>query len=247
MTRAAVRGGTGPSRGVGSGEGGSGRRGIRVAIDGPAASGKSTTARAVAEELGYAHLNSGLLYRAITWAGLEGGWLDAGPEEFSRRVSELDLRLRRRDGEFAVEVGDRRPGDGLTSRAVTDRVSDVAARGPARAKALEELRAAGRRGGVVCDGRDIGSVVFPDAQLKVYLVASLRERARRRLLERGEAATGDRLAEEAERLRVRDEKDAGRELAPLRKADDAVEIDTTDVSRREVVERIVEMARERGA
>lgn len=247
MTRTGAPESGDPSRGAGAAESGSGGRGIRVAIDGPAASGKSTTARAVAERLAYAHLNSGLLYRAITWAGLEGGWLDAGPEEFSRRVSDLDLRLRRRDGEFEVEVGDRRPGDDLTSRPVTGRVSGVAARGPARARALEELRAAGRRGGVVCDGRDIGSVVFPDAELKVYLVASLRERARRRLLERGETTAGDRLADEAERLRARDEKDAGRELSPLHKPDDAVEIDTTDLSRPEVVERIVEMARERGA
>ena len=236
----------GPAGG-GGGDGDHGRHGIRVAIDGPAASGKSTTARAVAERLGYAHLNSGLLYRAITWAGLEGGWVDAGPDEFARRVEELDLELRRRSGEFVVEVADRRPGGELTTRAVSRRVSDVAAREPARTRALEELREAGRRGGVVCDGRDIGTVVFPGAELKVYLVATAEERARRRLLDYDETPTEERIAAEAERLRARDEKDASRELAPLRKPDDAVEIDTTDLRPGEVVDRIVELARERGA
>ena len=236
----------GPAGG-GGGDGDHGRHGIRVAIDGPAASGKSTTARAVAERLGYAHLNSGLLYRAITWAGLEGGWVDAGPDEFARRVEELDLELRRRSGEFVVEVADRRPVGELTTRAVSRRVSDVAAREPARARALEELREAGRRGGVVCDGRDIGTVVFPGAELKVYLVATAEERARRRLLDYDETPTEERIAAEAERLRARDEKDASRELAPLRKPDDAVEIDTTDLRPGEVVDRIVELARERGA
>lgn len=221
--------------------------GIRVAIDGPAASGKSTTARGVAERLGYGHLNSGLLYRAITWAGLEGGWLEADPEEFARRVRGLELELRRGNGEFAVEIDGRRPGGELTSRGVSGRVSDVAARRPAREKVLRQLRAAGRRGGVVCDGRDIGTVVFPDAELKVYLVASSEERARRRLLDHGETPGEERVAAEAERLRARDEKDAGRELAPLRKPEDAVEIDTTDLRPSEVVDRIVGLARDRGA
>ena len=224
-----------------------GERGIRVAVDGPAASGKSTTARAVADRLGYAHLNSGLLYRAVTWAGLEGGWLDAGRREFARRVEELELDLRRADGEFVVEVDGRRPGEELTTRAVSRRVSDVAARAPAREKALEELRSAGRSGGVVCDGRDIGTVVFPDAELKIYLVATAEERARRRLLDYGEEPTEERIAAEAERLRARDEKDASRELAPLRKPEDAVEIDTTDLRPSEVVDRIVSLARDRGA
>ncbi len=218
-----------------------------MAIDGPAASGKSTTARSVAERLGYSHLNSGRLYRAVTWAAREGGWLDADPSEFARRVEELDLELRRVDGEFAVEVEGRRPGDELTSRAVSRRVSDVAAREPARERALEELREAGRSGGVICDGRDIGTVVFPDAELKVYLVASAEERARRRLLDHGERPTGERIEAEAERLRARDEKDASRELAPLRKPEDAVEIDTTDLRPPEVVDRIVQLARDRGA
>lgn len=223
------------------------RHGIRVAIDGPAASGKSTTARAVARELGYAHLNSGLLYRAVTWAALRGGWVDAGEEEFAARVGALELELLRREGEFEVEVDGDRPGTELASRAVSSRVSDVAARGTTREVVLEELREAGRRGGVVCDGRDIGTVVFPDAELKIFLVATAEERARRRLLDYDEEPTERGIAAEAERLRERDEKDASRDLAPLRKPDDAVEIDTTDLAPEAVVDRIVSLARERGA
>lgn len=233
------------------GGGGTGRRDgdgeIRVAVDGPAASGKSTAARAAARRLGYAHLNSGLLYRAITWAALRGSWVDEEGEDFARRVDELELRLLRRDGEFGVEVDGRRPGAELSTRAVSRRVSDVAARPPARRAAVERIRAAGRGGGVVCDGRDIGTVVFPDAELKVFLVATARERARRRLLEYGEEPSEERLAEEAEELRARDRKDAGREMAPLRRPEDAVVIDTTELSPGEVVDRVVELARERGA
>ncbi|MFB6368493.1 MAG: (d)CMP kinase, partial [Gemmatimonadota bacterium] len=191
--------------GTGAGDGGraedGGATGIRVAIDGPAASGKSTTAKAVARELGYAHLNSGLLYRAVTWAALRGGWVDAPRDEFAARVRKLDLELLRRDGEFAVEVGGERPGSELASRAVSARVSDVAAREAVREVALEELREAGRPGGVVCDGRDIGTVVFPEAELKVFLVATAEERARRRLLDYGEEPTERGIAAEAERLR----------------------------------------------
>lgn len=233
--------------GSGSAAGGGGGAGIRVAIDGPAASGKSTTARAVARELGYAHLNSGLLYRAVTWAALRGGWVDARGNEFAARVRALDLTLLRRDDEFVVEVDGERPGSELASRGVSSRVSDVAAREAVREAVLVELREAGRRGGVVCDGRDIGTVVFPDAELKVFLVATAEERARRRLLDYGEEPTERGIAAEAERLRERDEKDAGRDIAPLRKPDDAVEIDTTDLTPAAVVDRIVVLARERGA
>lgn len=220
-------------------------RGIRVAIDGPAASGKSTTAKGVAARLGYAHLNTGLLYRAVTWKALRESWIDAGEPAFRERVKSMDLELRRRGGEFAVEVDGERPGEALTSREVSQRVSDVAARTSVRERVLEPQREAGRRGGVVCEGRDIGTVVFPDAELKVFLVATPEERARRRLRDYGEEPTRGRVEEEAERLRARDEKDASRDLAPLRKPADAVEIDTTDLDPEAVVERIVKLARRR--
>lgn len=220
-------------------------RGLRIAIDGPAASGKSTTARGVAEAMGYCHLNSGLLYRAVAWASLRGGWSEASPPELERRVEGLDVSLERRPPEFRVRLDGELPGEALRSREVTEASSRMARHRVVRDRVLDLLRAAGRRGGLVCDGRDIGTVVFPDAELKVFLLASARERARRRLLDHGEAPTPEAVRREASLLEERDRADAERDIAPLRRAEDAVEIDTTDLEPAQVVQRIVQMARER--
>lgn len=220
--------------------------GITIAIDGPAASGKSTTAARVARTLGYSHLNSGLLYRAITWAALKDSWPDddAG---FARRLQELDLDLDRIGSGFRVRVDGRDPGDGLVSPSTSARVSEVSARKVVRDRVLELLRMEGGRGEIVCDGRDIGTVVFPDAELKVFLVASAVERGRRRLLDHGIEPTEEAVREEAERLQARDALDSGRAIAPLRKAEDAIALDTTEMSPLEVVERIVSLVREKGS
>lgn len=223
----------------------SGEDGLTIAIDGPAASGKSTTARGVAEALGYPHLNSGLLYRAVAWAALRDGWSDAEGKELERRVRDLEISLERRPPEYRLRLDGDLPGDELKSREVTRTSSKLARRRAVRDRVLEILRSAGRRGGLVCDGRDIGTVVFPGAELKVFLVASARERARRRLLEHGEPPTEEAVRREASRLEERDRADAGRDIAPLRPAEDAVEIDTTDLEPAQVVHRIVQMARQR--
>lgn len=216
-----------------------------VTIDGPAASGKSTAARGVAERLGFRHLNSGLLYRAVTWAAVRGGWTEEG-RRFRRELEELELELVPGDGGYDVRVDGVEPGGELRSDAVVDRVSEIAARGPVRERVTSLVRREGERRDLVCDGRDMGTVVFPGAELKVFLVASPEERARRRILERGGRPTPDRLREEAERIRARDEHDSRRALSPLRRASDAVELDTTELSPEEVVDRIVEEVRKRG-
>jgi len=219
--------------------------GITIAIDGPAASGKSTTAAQVARTLGYSHLNSGLLYRAITWAALKDSW----PEDdigFARRLRELDLDLVRMGSEFRVRVDGCDPEDGLVSPATSARVSEVSARKAVRDRVLDLLRVEGGRGEIVCDGRDIGTVVFPDAELKVFLVASAMERGRRRLLDHGIEPTEEAVREEAQRLEARDALDSGRAIAPLRRAEDAIALDTTEMNPLEVVERIVSLAREKG-
>lgn len=221
-------------------------RRITIAIDGPAASGKSTTARSVAEKLGYCHLNSGLLYRAVTWAGLHGGWLDA-PERFELEIERLDLRLERTAPAYRVRIDGRACGPELSGPETSARVSVVSAHPAVRAKVLSILRAERGEGGLVCDGRDIGTVVFPDAELKVFLVASTAERARRRLLEWGTEPTPARVREEADRLSARDDADAGRSVAPLRRAPDAVDVDTTHLTPSEVVNRIVALAQRAGA
>jgi len=216
-----------------------------VAIDGPAAAGKSTTARDVARRLGFVHLNSGLLYRALTWKTLAEGW-DEGDAGYGDRIRSVHIGLERRGDGLEVVVDDERPGVDLHGQRVSGRVSSVSSRHDVREAVLARLRAAGRELDLVCDGRDIGTTVFPDADLKIFLVADPAERARRRLLDLGVEPQAEEIAAEARRLERRDRADATRELSPLRKAADAVEIDTTRRTREEVMDEIVRLAVSRG-
>lgn len=220
--------------------------GIIVAIDGPAASGKSTTARRVARRLGYSHLNSGLLYRTIAWLGLRDGWIDDA-SRFSCELEDLRITMERRPPGFVIRVNGEIPGEALAASRISLRASHVAARADVRERVLDILRAAGMDGGVACDGRDIGTIVFPGAALKIFLVASAEERARRRVEEHGIEPDRERLELEMIRLRERDARDSERDLAPLRRAPDAIEIDTTRLTPDEVVDDIVVLAVERGA
>ncbi len=215
-----------------------------VAIDGPSASGKSTTAREVAIRLGLVHLNSGLLYRAVTWAALRDGWIDT--PEFDRCLADLRLQLEPDAPTFRLKIDGERPGSWLQSAEVTARVSEVSARAVVRERVNEALRTAAEEAGLVVDGRDIGTAVFPDAFLKIFLTASAEERARRRLAER-RAGVDDggkddgAVTAEADRLRERDRYDASRVIAPLARAEDAVELDSTERGRAEVVDEIVRL------
>ena len=222
-----------------------GRREVVITIDGPAGSGKSTTAKEVARRLGLRHLDSGGLYRALTLALLRSGvppseWARLDDDAFRR----LAIRLRPGSGGFDVLLGDDVPGEALRSPEVTRLVPYLAGLPAARARLVELQRSAAELGGLVADGRDMGTVIFPDAPLKVYLTASLEERARRRLLQEGDGRTDEAaVRREAERLRERDEADEGRNVAPLRRPDDAFELDTTGLSFDEQVDRIVQAAR----
>lgn len=218
-----------------------------VAIDGPAGSGKSTTARAVAEELGFVHLDSGALYRAVTLVALEGpgapaSWDGAALVERARarRVALAGCEPGRT---CDVTVDGQSVGDRIRSEAVTREVSRVAAMAPVRDFVNALLREAARAGGVVLDGRDIGTAVFPDAEAKVFLVADAAERARRRLLERRRGTDPRSLAAEAEALVRRDDYDSRRDLAPLARAPDAVLLDTTRLDFGEQVRAVVDLVR----
>ncbi len=220
-----------------------------IAIDGPAGSGKSSTAKAVAAELGFRHLDSGALYRAITWAALEA---DLPVEEWmqldARTLDSLDVRSIPAPYRFDVAVRGRIVGDEIRSPEVNAHVSRMAAIPAVREWLLGALREAGRSGQLVADGRDIGTVVFPDADLKLFLVCAPEERARRRLREQGITDDpADEVRREAARLQGRDEIDSGRAVAPLLPASDAVVIDTTELTFREQVDSIVELARSAGA
>jgi len=220
------------------------RRAPVVTLDGPAGAGKSTTAKAVAKKLGLRHLDSGALYRALTFGLMEAGvpqerWPELGVED----LRALGVSLEGTGGRYRVLVGGRPVDAELRTPEVTARVSHLARVPAVRACLLELQKAAGREGGLVADGRDMGTVVFPDADVKVFLVADLHERARRRLLQNGQAPDPEAVATEARAIARRDEEDSERDISPLRKPEGAVEIDTTGLSFDEQVDTIVDRVR----
>jgi cytidylate kinase len=224
-----------------------------IAIDGPSASGKSSTADAVARALGLVHLDSGALYRGLTRVALDLAGNDRLPAEgvdAARVIAEAgrrELGLRESGHGYEAWLDGRNAEDGIRTPAVTAGVSAVSAVPALREWVDRQLRAAARTGpGAVVDGRDIGTVVFPDAPLKIFLIASSRARARRRLEQRGEALDEARLAAETDRLTARDEADSRRAVAPLRMASDALPLDGTDLSLAEQVAWIVARARSLG-
>ncbi|NNM04154.1 MAG: (d)CMP kinase [Gemmatimonadetes bacterium] len=213
-----------------------------ITLDGPAGSGKSTTARAVARRLGFRHLDSGALYRALTFALLNSGikeeeWPDLPKEKLDR----FHIWLRPAGPRFEVLLGERVLNDELRTPEVTARVSPLSALPAVREWLLEAQRQAGREGGLVADGRDMGTVVFPEAEVKIYLTADLKERAFRRFLERDEREPSvPELDVESEKIRERDERDSNRVVAPLRKAPGAIEVDTSFLSFQAQVEVIID-------
>lgn len=221
------------------------REGPVVTLDGPAGSGKSTTAREVARRLGFRHLDSGALYRALTVALLESGTPREGWESVTlSELRALGVGVEAEGAELRVLLRGRVLGDELRTPEVTALVSPLA-RIPAVREALLGLqREAGRRGRLVADGRDMGTVVFPEAEVKVFLVADLRERARRRLREQeGVEPTAARVDEEMALIAERDERDSSRAISPLRRPDGAFELDTTELSFEEQVEAVVRRVR----
>ncbi len=211
-----------------------------VAIDGPAGSGKSSVARAVAGELGVVNLNTGAAYRAVALVALrEGVDLEDGASlaEISRRVG--------LDGGGARVDGAPVPEEELRAPEVSAAASTVSARPEVRTVLLDVQREAARKareqGGAVVEGRDIGTVVLPDAELKIFLSAAPEERARRRAHQTGREAELDRIREA---MKKRDRQDSERTTSPLKAAPDAVVLDTTALSLEEVVSRVLDLARD---
>lgn len=220
-----------------------------VTIDGPAGSGKSTTARAVARRLGFRHLDSGAFYRALTYAALRSGIPEAQwPELDAVRLDAFDVRARPAEEGWRLFLGDEDVSAAIRAPEVNARVSIMAKVPAVRAWLMGWLRAAAEDGDLVTDGRDMGTVVFPDADLKVFLVADPRERARRRLAEQGHVApTPEEVDAEVARLLARDRIDSERAVAPLLQPPDAVVLDTTPLSFEEQVDAVVALALARGS
>lgn len=214
-------------------------RRLVITLDGPAGSGKTTTAKAVAKRLGFRHLDSGALYRALTFALLQKGvpeeeWEGLGSEQLSALKIEVEVDA---DGDGVdIHLDGVLLTTALRSPEVTGCVSAVAGLPAVRAWLLGVQRSVGAHGNLVADGRDMGTVVFPDADVKIFLVAGLEERARRRLLQdTGREPTAVELQEEARRIEQRDQADRSRNHAPLRRPEGAVEVDTTGLSFEEQV------------
>jgi cytidylate kinase len=208
-----------------------------IAIDGPAGAGKSTVARGVADALGLTYLDSGAMYRSVALAALRNGIDSEDGEALGRLARSLEIAL---DGPTVLL-----DGKDVTSRIrepdVSESASRVATHPGVREAMVERQRDLIARGDYVAEGRDIGTVVSPDAPLKVFLTASGEERARRRA-----AQTGEPVERVAEEQRLRDARDTERAHGALARSHDAVEVDTSDMSVDEVVARVVELARERG-
>ena len=211
-----------------------------IAIDGPAGSGKSTTAKFVAEKLGFIHINTGAMYRGITLKCIQG-------DITMKNSSQLNHLLTNTKFKFAKEGGSALVMDGvdisaeITSAQVTDFVSYVSTISAVREKLVQYQRDMAEGIDVVLEGRDIGTVVFPDAEFKFFLIADIRERARRRKQEMETMGEIVSLAELTTELEERDRKDSTRAHSPLKKAEDAVEIDTTGLSIAEQGNRIVKI------
>ena len=218
-------------------------RSFVIAIDGPAASGKSSTAQMVAEKLGYLHIDSGSLYRAATAAALRKNpdarnWSD---DDVLRAARGVELRPARTS--FYPVLDGRGIEDEIRGPDVTRHVSRVAQMQPVREWVNATVRAAAAGRNVVVDGRDMGTVVFPDADLKIFLTADSRERAARRLRQRGTPTSEQMIVDEAKLINERDARDARQTV----QAADAVVVDTTSLTQQEQVEQIVTLTKRAGS
>lgn len=220
-----------------------GTRRLVIAVDGPGSSGKSSVGASVAAALGYRFCDTGLLYRAVTWLATAEGVTAADEAGVAALVGRIGLED---DGSGALAriVVDGRPvGEAVTSAGVDAAVSGYAALPAVRGALLDRQRELARHGGIVMAGRDIGTVVLPDADLKIFLDASVEERAARRARQRGLEPDSDEGRRILDELRLRDELDSTRPVAPLRAASDAVHVPTDGLGRDAVVERVLELVR----
>jgi len=214
-----------------------------VAIDGPAGAGKSTVARRAAQQLGYAFLDTGAMYRAATWWAMDQEIDLDDPEALAEAVRRMPLEMREQDGQQRVIVDGRDVTQAIRSPEVTRRIDKLAGLPGVRVHLVARQRAAGACGPTVVEGRDIGTVVFPKAKCKIYMTASLDERARRRAVDleaQGRTVDLDAVREE---IRARDNESLTRRESPLRRAEDAILVDTTSMTLDQVIDRIVELAR----
>lgn len=218
-------------------------KGKIIAIDGPAGSGKSTTARLLAERLGYLYLDTGAMYRALTHFALTNNVALSDGNKLAALSETLLIDLVEMEGVTEVLINGKNVTSEIRSPEVTRGVSEVSAHAGVRKAMVEKQRSIGKHGSIVAEGRDTTTVVFPGADLKVFLDASIETRARRRLLELAHSGISTSLDELQEEIRSRDSYDSGRKHSPLVKAKDAVIVDTSSFTIEEQVEHILSLVR----
>lgn len=220
-------------------------KGINIAIDGPAGAGKSTIAKITAENLRYTYIDTGAMYRAITHKALKGGIHISDGEKLKELLQETKIVLAPLENRQAVIMDGVDVSEEIRSTEVTGAVSTVAAHREVREIMVEKQRLLGESSGVVMDGRDIGTYVLPNAELKIFMTATAEERALRRHTENLKRGIHSSLEQLKQEINERDRADTERKISPLRQADDAILIDTTSMSIEEVVAEISRLAVER--
>jgi cytidylate kinase len=219
------------------------QKSLVIAIDGPAASGKSTTAKRVAERLGFLHLDTGAMYRAVTLKVLRDHIDPQDTESIARLVQSTHVELRRDAESLRVVLDGKDVTEEIRTLEVTRAVSAISSLRVVRQAMVREQRKTGEAGNVVAEGRDIGTVVFPEADLKFFVIAGIEARARRRQNDLRQQGVETGLAEIERAIRERDALDSSREESPLRKAADAIELDTSDMTVDEQVQFVVDRVR----
>ncbi len=217
-----------------------------IAIDGPAGSGKTTTAKSVARELGFIYVDTGAMYRAVALFAIQRGVAISDLDAVCALLPEVDIRLERKDGEQHTLLNGVNVEAHIRTQEMSKAASDISAIACVREAMVELQRNAGRGAeGAVLEGRDIGTVVFPDSPCKIYLVADADTRARRRKLQLEEKGIPSDFATIRREIEERDSNDAAREHSPLRKAKDAIEVETTNTTIDEQVSMILTLVRKR--
>ncbi|MGL4819588.1 MAG: (d)CMP kinase [Bacilli bacterium] len=215
---------------------------VRIAIDGPAAAGKSTVAKRVAKQLGFVYIDTGAMYRALTWLALEKGISPSSHDALVHLLEDTRIELKGSGESQTVWVNGENVTDAVRTNEVTNNVSEVAAHAGVRSWMLTKQREMAETTSVVMDGRDIGTHVLPDAEVKIFLVASVATRAERRHKENVTRGIPSDLAQLAREIEARDAYDSTREVAPLVQAEDATRIDTSMLTIDEVTNEILAIA-----
>lgn len=218
---------------------------ITIAIDGPAASGKSTTAREVARRLDYIYIDSGAMYRAVTLKALQEGIFVQNFKKVGEIAEKIHITFEKHDIKTIIYMDGIDISEEIRKPLIDQNISPVAANPDVRKILVEKQQEMAKEGGVVMDGRDIGTVVFPDAELKIFMLASMDERAIRRQREMEQKGITIDLDKVIDDIQFRDNQDATRNHGPLKKAPDAVVIDTTSLSIEEQVDNILKLACEK--